>query len=117
MNAQPIGLMFGQHPFHIEFAAGTSFAVSDGTDMRVDMHALEAPQLIELKNMAHNQYVRAMLFDDPELDVHRATLNALCRALERRGNPVAGRTALDRRRIRSAPARPAAAGSKTARAA
>ena len=61
---------------------------SDGA-LRIPLQSLDANGLIRAKNMAHNQYVKAMMTQAEDIDVHRATLNFLSKAIEKLGNPIA----------------------------
>lgn len=98
--------------FHVDVAGGRSCLVSDDGDVRLRLDDLDTETLVRVKDLAHNQYLLAMMTESLELDVHRATLNHVCRAVERRGNP------LDRPARPSRYARPAARrGGKFGRAA
>jgi len=56
--------------------------------LRIPTGSLDSLALIKAKDLAHNQYVKAMMQQAEDLDVFRATLNFLCKAVERVGNPV-----------------------------
>jgi len=89
--------------FHVDVAGGHSCLVSDDGHVRLRLDDLDTETLLRVKDLAHNQYLLAMMADSLEMDVHRATLNHVCRAVERRGNPI------DR------PARPSRYARRTAR--
>lgn len=89
--------------FYVDVAGGRSCLVSEDGNVRLRLDDLDTDTLVRVKDLAHNQYLLAMMTDSFELDVHRATLNHVCRAVERRGNPI------DR------PARPSRYARRTAR--
>ena len=101
------GLGFGSSAFHLSISNNYPELVSSDGTLRVPMASLDTHGLIKAKNLAHNQYVQAMLHDADNLDVHRATLNFLCKAVEKAGNPVNrphtphGRTAPNRKALLS----------------
>ena len=61
---------------------------SDGA-LRIPLQSLDSDGLVRAKNLAHNQYVKAMISQSEDLDAHRATLNFLSKAIEKIGNPIA----------------------------
>ena len=87
MHTKQLQLLSGEY-FHIDVAGTSPALVSDARGIRIDLSRLEPSDLLVLKNMAHNQYVKSMLFGDEDADVHRATLNYVSRHLERSGNPA-----------------------------
>lgn len=96
---------FGRTTFYVSLSQGTPELVSfDGT-MCIPVASLDSAGLMRAKNQAHNQYVQAMINDLDDLDVHRATLNFLCKAVERVGYPTDRPHAP---RNRSLPSRPKA---------
>jgi len=62
--------------------------VSEDGAIRIPLNSLDALGLIRAKNMAHDQYVNAMMKQEDDLDMHRATLNFLSRTVEKVGNPL-----------------------------
>lgn len=101
MQTTPLSLLSGES-FHID-VTGRPVIVSDARGIRIDLDRLTPKELLSLKDMAHNQYVKSMLFADDDADVHRATLNFVSRHLERAGNPATG---LTQDRPRRRPVRP-----------
>lgn len=85
---KPAEQMLSGSTFHIDVAGGRSCLVSDDGSVRLRLDDLDTESLVRVKDLAHNQYLLAMMADSLELDVHRATLNHVCRAVERRGNPI-----------------------------
>lgn len=71
--------------FYLSVSNKTPELVSVDGKMRVPLASLDASGLVRAKNLAHNQYVQAMMNDSEDLDVHRATLNFLCKTIERSG--------------------------------
>lgn len=70
-----------QGGFHLSISGPVPELVARDEKTRIALDALTLPQLEAIKHMAHDQYVRAMLNGDMELDTHRATLNFLSRHL------------------------------------
>ena len=97
-------------PFYISLANRFAELVSDNGLFRIPVDALDAGALVKAKDMAHNQYVTAMMQNDEELDEHRATLNFLCKAIEKQGHPHArphsNRPAVQPKRARKRVAKP-----------
>ena len=71
--------------FYLSVSNKTPELVSVDGKMRVPLASLDASGLVRAKNLAHNQYIQAMMNDSDDLGVHRATLNFLCKAIERSG--------------------------------
>lgn len=80
--------LLSESTFHVDVAGGRSCLVSEDGSVRLRLDDLDTETLVRVKDLAHNQYLLAMMTDSLELDVHRATLNHVCRAVERRGNPI-----------------------------
>jgi len=98
----------GRSAFYLSISNSYPELVSvDGT-LRVPMASLDTKGLIKAKDLAHNQYVQAMIHEAEDLDAHRATLNFLCKAVEKAGNTIArphvprARTAPNRNAVASA---------------
>lgn len=72
-----------QNGFHLDISGHTPELKSSDEKIRVPLDALSSTQLQAVKNLAHDQYVRAMLEESPELNTHRATLNFLSRHLQK----------------------------------
>lgn len=72
-----------QHGFYLNIAGPRPELTSSNDAIRVPLDALPFSQLQAVKNLAHDQYVRAMLTGDLELETHRATLNFLSRQLQK----------------------------------
>lgn len=83
------GLEFGHTAFHLSISNSSPELVSMDGCMRIPLTSLDSKGLIKAKDLAHNQYVHAMIHGSEDLDVHRATLNYLCKAVEKAGNPIA----------------------------
>ena len=81
---------------------------SDGA-LRIPLQSLDSDGLVRAKNLAHNQYVKAMISQSEDLDVHRATLNFLSKAIEKVGNPIA------RPHVNRSPIKPERTSSRTSR--
>ncbi|MEQ9104712.1 MAG: hypothetical protein RIE53_08445 [Rhodothermales bacterium] len=107
MTQNHLNLLTGE-AFHVDISGNHPVLVSRERGIRVDLARLSPTELLRLKDMAHNQYVKAMLFSDEDADVHRATLNYVSRHLERMGNP-ANLIRPNRARRRPAPTRAQAA--------
>ena len=69
--------------FHLDISGPTPELVSRDEKVRVPLDDLTLGQLEAAKHLAHDQYVRAMLTGDTDLDTHRATLNFLSRRLQK----------------------------------
>lgn len=69
--------------FHLDISGLVPELVSRDEKTRVPLEGLTTVQLEAVKNLAHDQYVRAMLTEDLDLDTHRATLNFLTRHLQK----------------------------------
>jgi len=82
-------MALGSTTFHLSISNNFPELVSVDGALRIPMASLDARGLIKAKDLAHNQYVQAMMLDSDDLDVHRATLNFLCKAVEKAGNPLA----------------------------
>lgn len=72
-----------QHGFYLNIAGLRPELISSNETIRVPLDALPFSQLQAVKNLAHDQYVRAMLTGDLEMETHRATLNFLSRQLQK----------------------------------
>lgn len=72
-----------QHGFYLNIAGLRPELISSNEAIRVPLDVLPFSQLQAVKNLAHDQYVRAMLSADLELETHRATLNFLSRQLQK----------------------------------
>lgn len=104
MTQNHLNMLTGE-AFHVDISGNHPTLVSRERGIRVDLERLSPTELLSLKDMAHNQYVKAMLFGDDDADVHRATLNFVSRHLERMGNPASVIRPNRPRRRRQAPAR------------
>jgi hypothetical protein len=69
--------------FHLDISGPTPDLVTRDEKVRVPVDDLNLSQLEAAKHLAHDQYVRAMLAGDADLDTHRATLNFLSRRLQK----------------------------------
>lgn len=69
--------------FHLDISGPTPDLVTRNEKVRVPVEDLNLAQLEAAKHLAHDQYVRAMLAGDADLDTHRATLNFLSRRLQK----------------------------------
>lgn len=69
--------------FHLDISGPTPDLVTRDEKVRVPVDDLNLQQLEAAKHLAHDQYVRAMLTGDADLDTHRATLNFLSRRLQK----------------------------------
>ncbi|PIQ63730.1 MAG: hypothetical protein COV99_01485 [Bacteroidetes bacterium CG12_big_fil_rev_8_21_14_0_65_60_17] len=92
MTTTSLSLLSGEL-FHVDVNGNYPALVSGERGVRIDLGQLSPEELLMLKDLAHNQYVKSMLFGGDDADVHRATLNYISRHLERAGNPAAGRAA------------------------
>lgn len=72
-----------QNGFHLDISGPAPELKSSDEKIRVRLDALPFAQLQAVKNLAHDQYVRAMLEESLELNTHRATLNFLSRHLQK----------------------------------
>ena len=79
----------GKRPFFLSLSNRNAELVSEDGLLRIAVDALDAGGLLAAKNLAHNQYVLAMMENGEVLDEHRATLNFLSKAVERQGHPAA----------------------------
>lgn len=79
----------GSGTFFLSLASRSAILVSADGSMKLPLDSLDARGLLAAKNMAHNQYVNAMIQGSGDLDMHRATLNFLSKETERKGSPVA----------------------------
>lgn len=91
MTTASLSLLSGES-FHVDVNGTHPALVSDERGVRIDLGHLAPDELLTIKDLAHNQYVKSMLFGGDDADVHRATLNYISRHLERAGNPAAGRS-------------------------
>ncbi len=72
-----------QEGFYLDISGSTPQLISSDEKTRVPLDALSFSHLEAIKHMAHDQYVRAMLEGNIEMDTHRATLNFLSRQLQK----------------------------------
>lgn len=72
-----------QHGFYLNIAGARPELISSNESIRIPLDSLPVSQLQAVKNLAHDQYVRAMLSGDLEMETHRATLNFLSRQLQK----------------------------------
>ena len=91
---------FKEHGFHLSISGHTPELLSSNEKIRVPLDALTLTQLQAIKNLAHDQYVRAMLESSLELDTHRATLNFLSRQVQKLSDTPATRASSEKRRTR-----------------
>jgi len=91
---------FKEHGFHLSISGQAPELLSTHEKIRVPLDALTFTQLQAVKNLAHDQYVRAMLEGSLELDTHRATLNFLSRQVQKAAHIPATKAPSDSRRAR-----------------
>jgi len=72
-----------KHGFYLNIAGPRPELISSNETVRIPLDALPFTQLQAVKNLAHDQYVRAMLSGDLEMETHRATLNFLSRQTQK----------------------------------
>ena len=72
-----------KHGFYLNIAGLRPELISSNEAIRIPLDALPFSQLQAVKNLAHDQYVRAMLSGDLEMETHRATLNFISRQLQK----------------------------------
>ena len=95
----------GEHGFYLDISASMPGLVTSDGATRVQISDLPPIQLRAVKNLAHDQYVRAMLNGDLDMDSHRATLNFLSRLVQKAAGSVTSavpRPPESRRRARRA---------------
>jgi len=75
----------GSKGFYLDVSKPAPELASSDDSARLALDKLNAVQILALKNMAHDQYINAMLMGASDLESHRATLNFMSRMVQRHG--------------------------------
>ena len=82
----------GSKGFYLDVSNTYPELISSDDSARLSLEKLNDDQLMALKNLAHDQYINAMLMGANDLESHRATLNFLSRLVQRFGSIEAGKS-------------------------
>jgi len=102
----------GSKGFYLDVSNTYPELISADDSSRLSLEKLNDDQLVALKNLAHDQYINAMLMGASDLESHRATLNYLSRLVQRFGSnetpSSSSRSPKSSSRVRRSPTRKAA---------
>jgi len=82
MHAHAIATM-GKNGFYLDVSGKTPELISADGASKLPLDGLPLARLQALKNLAHDQYINAMINGAMDIDSHRATLNFLSRQVQR----------------------------------
>jgi len=91
---------FKAHGFYLDISGQSPELLSSNEKIRIPLNTLTYTQLQAVKDLAQDQYVRAMLEGSLELDTHRATLNFVSRQLQKAAHIPASKAPIQNRKTR-----------------